>query len=340
MTYSLDQNARAVLLPAFDNLIFAEVMNPFLDMGGHSILIGETRAEYTARSMSKERLATETPSMFRTSVEKLRVRCPELIVAVDQEMGGIQRLQGLAPALPELVDTRSMTDDELAEHCFGTAKAARELGVSMFLAPIADIVDGQNPWLDNRTMGTDPQNVARLVGAFVKGVQRAGISAATKHFPGFNNLNADPALVDVSLHTDRDHIIRNALPFTAAIKAGTKAIMTGPAPVAALDANNAASTSAAVIALLREQFGFTGLIVSDDLDAPATMRGKSLLDTAVSAINAGADLLLVAGGPHLNSLSEGIVAAVRTGKISADRLSDAATRVRKNAGSHQFQSDA
>lgn len=162
-------------------------------------------------------------------------------------------------------------------------------------------------------------------------MQRAGISAVTKHFPGFNNLDADPALVDVSLYTERDHILRNALPFTAAIEAGTKAIMTGPAPIAAFDGNNAASTSASVMALLREKFGFWGLIVSDDLDAPATMRGRSLLDTAAAAINAGADLLLVAGGSHLNTLYDGIVAAAQSGNISAERLSDAACRVRGNA---------
>lgn len=334
MTYSLDQNARAVLLPAFDNLDFADAMDPFLERGGHSVLIGETRTEYLARAMSKERLASETPGLFRASVEKLKARCPELIVAVDQEMGGIQRLQGLAPPLPDLVDAKSLTDDALAEQCFRTAKAARELGVSMFLAPIADVVDGQNPWLENRTMGTDAHTVARLVAAFVKGVQRAGISAVAKHFPGFNDLDADPALVDVSLHTAREHIMRNAVPFMAAIEAGTKAIMTGPAPIVALDADNAASTSAAVIALLRQQFGFKGLIVSDDLDAPATMRGRSLLDTAVAAINAGADLLLVAGGPHLNTLCKGIVAAVQAGNISAERLSDAAGRVRENAAGH------
>lgn len=331
MTYSLDQNARAVLLPAFDNLDFADVMDPFLEMGGHSILIGETRAEYLALAMSKERLAAETPSIFRASVEKLKTRCPELIVAVDQEMGGIQSLQGLVPPLPKLVDANLLTDNALAEQCFRTAKAARELGISMFLAPIADVIDGQNSWLDKRMMGTDAQTVARLVAAFVKGVQRAGISAVTKHFPGFNDLDADPALVYVSLHTARDHIMRNALPFTAAIEAGTKAIMTGPAPIVALDAHNAASTLATVIALLREQFGFTGLIVSDDLDAPATMRGRSLLETAVAAINAGADLLLVASGPHLNILCEGIVAAAQAGSISAERLSDAAGRVRENA---------
>lgn len=331
MTFTLDQDARAIFLPAFDNLDFADVMEPFLEKGGRSVLIGETRSEYVARKMSKERLATETPHLFQACIERLRARCPELIVAVDQELGGIQRLEGLAPSFPDLRDVRLLSESSLIERCRTTAEAARKLGVTMFLAPIADIVDGQNPWLHNRTMGTDAQSVAKLVSAFIEGVQAAGITAVTKHFPGFNDLGGDPALVDISLHTTLDRILSNALPFKAAIEAGTKAIMTGPAPVLALDEKNAASTSAAVIGLLRGDFGFKGLIVSDDLDAPATMRGGSLLDTAIASLNAGADLLLVGGGPHLDALCDGIAIAARAGHVSAERLADAAGRVRENA---------
>ncbi|MDR6635409.1 beta-N-acetylhexosaminidase [Phyllobacterium sp. 1468] len=334
MTYSLDQDARAILLPAFDGLDFGDVMEPFLEKGGCSVLIGETRDEYVARAMSQERLAAETPAVFQAVIEKLKASCPDLIVAVDQEMGGIQRLQGLAPNLPELEDATRLSDDALADHCFATADAARKLGVSMFLAPIADVIDGRNSWLQGRTMGPDAETVARLVSGYIKGVQRAGITAVTKHFPGFNNLDGDPALVDVSLQTTRDHILANALPFTAAIAAGTKAVMTGPAPVAAIDARNAASTSATIIALLKERFDFKGLIVSDDLDSPATLRGQSLLETAIASLNAGADLLLVAGGPHLDALSDGLVAASQAGALSAERLADAAARVRKNATGH------
>ncbi|AOF93354.1 hypothetical protein BSY16_5504 (plasmid) [Sinorhizobium sp. RAC02] len=331
MTFSPDQDARAILLPAFDTFDFMDVMEPFLEKGGCSVLIGENRAEYVARAMSAERLAGETADVFRGHVARLKAICPQLIVAVDQELGGIQRLQGLVPSLPSLDEAHALSDEALEERCRVTAVAARELGVSMFLAPIADVIDGQNPWLRGRTMGTYPEAVARLVSAFVKGVQSAGVTAVTKHFPGFNDLEHDPALVDVSLHTPLDRLLHNALPFKAAIAAGTRAVMTGPAPVAAIDQENAASTSPAVMTMLRDAFGFKGLIVSDDLDAPATMRGRSLLETAISAVNAGADLLLVGGGLHLEALCDGIAAAARSGRIPPDRLAEAAMRVRRNA---------
>lgn len=331
MNASMDRDARAVLLPAFDKLDVMDVMAPFLEKGGCSVLIGESRAEYVARAMSAERLAEETPEGFRAAIAALRAASPRLIVAVDQELGGIQRLQGLVPPLPALDEAHALAGDVLAERCRTTAAAARDLGVSMFLAPIADIIDDRNPWLEARTMGTRPQAVARLVAAFVEGVQAAGITAVTKHFPGFNSLSADPALADVSLLTSRARLLQDALPFRAAIEAGTKAIMTGPAPVAAIDADNAASTSPAVMAMLRQDFGFTGLIVSDDLDAPATLRGRSLAETAVASLNAGADLLLVGGGPHLDALCDDIAAAARDGRIAPGRLAEAAARVRRNA---------
>lgn len=331
MTFSADQDARAILLPAFDTLDVMDVMVPFLEKGGCSVLIGETRAEYVARAMSAERLAGETPDIFHACIARLKAVTPHLIVAVDQELGGIQRLAGLVPPLPSLDEAHMLDDATLAERCRVTASAARKLGVSMFLAPIADVIDGQNQWLRGRTMGSYPEAVARLVSAFVQGVQSAGVTTVTKHFPGFNDLEGDPALVDVSLLTPRERILNNALPFKAAIAAGTKAVMTGPAPVAAFDGENAASTSPTVMAMLRDDFGFKGLIVSDDLDAPATMRGRSLLETAIAAVNAGADLLLVGGGPHLDALCDGIAAAAQSGQVSPGRLAEAAARVRRNA---------
>ncbi|WP_246752806.1 glycoside hydrolase family 3 N-terminal domain-containing protein [Sinorhizobium sp. BG8] len=174
MTSSIDQDARAVFLPAFDNLQFEEALVSFLEMGGCSVLIGESRAEYVARAMSKERLAAETPDKFRACIARLKARRPELIVAVDQEIGGIERLQGLVSPLPGRAEANSLSEEMLEERCFRTAAAARELGVTMFLAPIADIVDGSNPWLSGRTPGNDLQATARMVAAFVRGVQRAG----------------------------------------------------------------------------------------------------------------------------------------------------------------------
>jgi beta-N-acetylhexosaminidase len=85
-----------------------------------------------------------------------------------------------------------LSENVLAEGCQQVAAAAREFGVTMFLAPIADVVDGRNPWLHNRTMGRDAQIVASLAAAYIKGVQKAGITAVTKHFRASTILKLTP----------------------------------------------------------------------------------------------------------------------------------------------------
>jgi len=323
--------AHAVFLPAFDHWDFDHVMAPFLQAGGCSILVGESRTEYVQRRMSDARRSAESGSSFRDSLDRLRARTEKLIVAVDEELGGIRRLEGLVPDLPTLAAAQGMADAEIEARCLENAASARALGVTMYLAPIVDVVDGENPWLQGRTLGRDIDQVARIGAAFVRGVQRGGIAATTKHFPGFNHMDADPALTDVTLGTALDRLRTNAKPFAAAIAAGTKAIMVGPAPVGALDRTNAACVSPAVIGMLRSEFGFTGLIVSDDLDAPATLRGRSLLDVAIGSLEAGADLLLVAGGPSLGALCQGVASAAAAGRLSPDRLIASAERVRAHA---------
>lgn len=322
------RNARAVFLPAFDSLDFHDVMTPFLNEGGCSILIGESRSEYVNRQMSSERRLRETRQVFTDSIRQLRQIRRPLIVAVDEELAGIRRLEALVPALPSFGELGDLAESEIEARSFENALAAKAMGVTMFLSPVADVVTGNNPWLAGRTLGKNPHQVARIVAAFVKGVQRAGVTTVTKHFPGYNDLPGDPAVEDVSLMTAQTELVEYALPFRAAIAAGTRAIMAGPARVVAYDTENAACVSPEIVRLLRGDFGFSGLIVSDDLDAPATMRERSLADTAVASLNAGVDLLLVAGGPHLCDLCESVVQAVEAGWLSAERLADAANRVR------------
>ena len=327
----LARDAFAVLLPAFASLDCHDVALPLLERGCTSILIGETRAEYLARRMSAERLAGETEATFSGAIARLREVCPQLIVAVDQEPVGIQRLQGLAPFLPEGEDIRGLDSAAIERHAFEMATVARRLGVTVFLAPILDVVTDRNDWLSGRALDASPEEIGRIGAAYINGVQAAGVAAVAKHFPGFNELPGDPAMHDVALETPRDALIANALPFWAAIEASVAGIMPGPAPVAAFDPDDAACTSRAVIDLLKGEFGFDGLVVTDGLDAPATLRRRPLAEVAVTALAAGADLLLVVGGSHLHEVADGILEAVAAGRVPEQRLRDAAGRVRRFA---------
>ena len=125
----------------------------------------------------------------------------------------------------------------------------------------------------------------------------------------------------------------NLGPFRAAIDAGVRAVMVGPALVPTIDPQQPASTSAPVVSLLRNELGFMGVVISDDLDEPSIARGRSVPDTAVASLAAGVDLLLLAGGSQVEQTASRITEAVRAGDLSGDRLESAAARVRSLAQS-------
>ena len=326
----LEQNIHAVFLPAFAELEISDAVAAFLRKGCRAILAGETRGEYVAREMSSSRITAEKPEGFLEFAAEARSAANgPVLIAVDQEMAGIQRLHGLVPPLPSH-DELSSASPYAVETAAGTvAAAAKAIGVNMFLSPIIDVVTGHNPWLERRTISTDPNTVALLGAAFVRGVQKENVVCTAKHFPGHHDVTADPAIdATAVVKGNVDDLVPGYGPFEAVIASGTKAIMTGPMPVPCLDADESASTSASVVSMLRKSFGFEGLIVSDDLDNAAVMRGKSVAEKAVDALAAGSDLLLVAASEHLPELAEAVADALADGRLNVERVNAAAEKVR------------
>ncbi|KUP26698.1 hypothetical protein IX41_10655 [Kocuria rhizophila] len=148
-------------------------------------------------------------------------------------------------------------------------------------------------------------------------------------FRGFPAVTADPAEAPSEVPVGQ-WSPEQLVPFRAVLAAGAAAAMLGPAPVAQLDPQPA-STSRAVVQLLREDLGFTGLVVSDDLDAPATTMGRSVPDTALAAVDAGVDLLLLGGGDGVAEVAHALHARADADPRFARRLHDAAQRVRATA---------
>jgi beta-N-acetylhexosaminidase len=332
MSSDLVKAAYAVLLPAFGGLQLDDAVSRFLERGGVSILLGETREEYLARAMSAERQATETAEHFHAIAQRAKqLADAPVLIAVDQELAGIQRLHRLVPALPTASQLGGLSADDIEQRAFETAKAARSLGVNLFLAPIVDVVTGANPWLEGRTLGTDPDEVARIARAFVAGVQRAGVIATAKHFPGHHITESDPAIAEAHVPGSLEVLQEGIDVFKTLIAANVQAIMPGPAVVTAIDPNQSASTSPAVISMLRDALGFSGLIISDDLDAVSISRGNSVAATAVASLAAGAHLLLLSSEAGLDEVVRTIVAAVETGELHADVLLAAAQKVRDTA---------
>lgn len=322
-------DAYAVLLPAFASLELNESVLRYLDNGGVSLLFGESREEYVARSMTVARRSSETAEAFRTAVDEARQRTrAPLLIAVDQELGGIERLHDLVPSMPSAAPAVDVRSSEIAACSYTMARAARSLGVNLFLAPIVDVVTGENPWLKGRHLGSDECEVSRIACAFVRGAQEAGVAATAKHFPGHPVTKLDPALHEAVVEGSMQDLQPTLNVFRDLIEGGVKAIMAGPTLVPALDPVQPSSTSRRTLAFLREELRFQGLIISDDLDAPGILRGRPIAEVAVASIAAGADLLLLSSEAGLDDIAQAIVSAVHKGMIEVGRLSDAANRVR------------
>ncbi len=330
---NLKEKAHAVLLPAFAGVELSDNVKRFLGNGGCSILMGETREEYVGRRMSAQRMAEENAETISRTTRAAESLAGDIIIAVDQEISGICRPHKLVPQFPDKKSLHRMGSSEFETLCNRIGTAAKAMGVNCFLGPILDLVSGQNPWLENRTWSTDPHMVSEYSCAFIRGIQSSGIAATAKHFPGYSEVKLDPTLDRNACNAEPHEIVqRGLIPFQEAVNAGTEIVMLGPAIVKAIDPLHPASTSAKTINILREKIGHKGIIMTDDLDAPAILLGRPITEVAVEALKAGADFLLLAdSGNQTEEVSAAIEDAVTLGKLPEARLTDAADKIKSLA---------
>jgi beta-N-acetylhexosaminidase len=329
------RDAHAVFLPAIDEATIPSYISDLLAAGGTSVLLGESREEYVAREMSAERRLAETGEWFSEMTSEIRDRAGgKALVAIDQELGGIQRLHDLATALPSPAEAVSADEWSIKTAATGLAEECSALGVNVVLSPIVDVVTGSNPWLEARTVSSDASTVSRVATAFVHGLQSSGRVAATaKHFPGHPVVALDPAVHEASrVEATRSELEPSLDVFRDVIDAGVRVIMTGPTLVPGFDSDRASSRSVATVHFLRTDLGFGGVVLSDDLDAPGILRGSSLDQAAIEALAAGIDWLLVAGTPNLPNLVAAVAKAVSMERLSSARLHAAAQAVRTLTG--------
>lgn len=252
-----------------------------------------------------------------------------LLVAVDQEIGPVARLRGLVTPLPSTAETLEMTplELEITGQLLGDEMLA--LGINVDLAPVLDVVSGLNPALEDRHLGADPEVVAALGTAFLRGLEQAGVIAVPKHFPGHGRSATDPHDETTRIATSLEELEAvDFLPFQAVFAAGARAVIVGHPIYAALDSALPASISPAVLALLRDGFGFGGVAVTDSLAMAGVAEGRDPGDLAVAALAAGEDLLLVVDPSLVEDTVTAIVAAVATGELTLERLQEASSRVR------------
>ncbi len=333
MHHQIKQQAHAVIFPAFSTLQLSDSVKRYLAEGGCAILLGETREEYLSRQMTQKRKREESPELLFQFNRRAASLSENIIIAVDQEISGICRLHDLVAPFPALEELQTIAVAEFETLSANIAKTAKALGCNCFLGPILDILTGYNRWLHGRTWSQDPDRISAISSAYIRGIQSSGIAAAAKHFPGYPSIELDPAIdSNAVMDSPIESIQTGYIPFKDAIKNGVEIIMTGPAIVEAIDPDTPASLSGKIIQILKEVLNFQGLILSDDLDARATLRNKSLSNIAIDALNAGSDLLLIADrGDQIQEVANSIIDAVHAGTLSRERLGEAANKVRNVA---------
>ncbi|WP_223449330.1 glycoside hydrolase family 3 N-terminal domain-containing protein [Pseudomonas sp. BF-R-19] len=326
---SIESKAFSVLFPVLLDLDMNDDVRRFLDSGGRSLLFGETAQEYVSGKMSASRLESETLEKWQQLTGTARKLAGPMLLAADADISAVHRLQGITPALPAPGLARAMDVVELEDACFRVATAVRNAGVNVLLSPTADVVGGTNVWLQGRTLCNDIDRAAAMVGAYVRGVRRAGMASTLKHFPGHPVLLRQPATEVAVVCESMDQLRAYWPAFQAGVDAGADAVMMGPAIFAACEPPVAASVSPELIGLLRQELGFKGLVMTIDLDHRSTIGNSSLGEVAVAALNAGADLLLISAKamPEIPQIVRAITVAVAQGVLPQRRLDAAAIAV-------------
>jgi beta-N-acetylhexosaminidase len=271
----------------------------------------------------------------RTEIAALQARCGiPLVVASDLEAGAGHFVRGGVP-FPDPLAVAAADDPQLA-YTLGAAAAreGRDAGMHWTFAPVVDVnVNADNPIANTRSLGDDPERVARLAEAIMRGMQEHGLAACAKHFPG-------DGVDDVDQHTATsvNALSREAWqrisgrPFRQVIAAGVWSVMVGHIALPAWDDTQHASgvhrpaslSPTLVTGLLRGELGFQGLIVTDDMNMGGVAGYARRRDRTVACIAAGCDMLLF---PKLPDDYVTLLDAVRSGALSEARVDDAVRRI-------------
>ena len=258
-----------------------------------------------------------------------------LWVSIDQEGGRVARLRAPFTEWPPMATLGRSGDVGLASR-FAAALATelRAVGITLDYAPVLDIhTNAQNPVIGDRALAEDAETVGRLGAAIIRTLQDNGIGACGKHFPGHGDTSVDSHLELPVVEHPPDRIRRiECVPFREAIKANVAFIMTAHVLVPAFDEERPATLSRAIVHdLLRNELGFEGVILSDDLEMKAIAAAYAVPDAAVQAIDAGCDGVLICAGdiePQAAAL-EALIHAVEEERISYGRVEDALIRQRR-----------
>ncbi len=287
---------------------------------------------------SEEQTKELTDSLQRLSIET-EPAIP-LFVAVDHEGGEVQGAPWVSPQ-PSAAEVGGRADPEEAREI--SERIGGELrrgGVNTNLAPVVDT--GTGTAIGSRSYGDDLALVVTMGMAAVGGFEEAGIVSAAKHFPNHGPALADSHIARPVVNHDIETVLRSDLtPFRAVVEAGVPMVMMGHLVYLAVDPERPASLSPAAVGLLRNELGFDGVIITDDLIMEGAKRGGTTAEAALRAVEAGVDLLIISGPPEEQAAAyDAIVAAVESGEIPRGQIDDSVARIERVKDRYQILGEA
>lgn len=257
-----------------------------------------------------------------------------LLIAADIEEGVGQRFAGATWFPPPMaIATLAQNNPAQAEAYADkmgaiTAREAVAIGLNWVLAPVVDVNNNpDNPVINVRAFGERPAMVSRLATAFIRGAQQYPVLTTAKHFPGHGDTAVDSHLdLPVLAHSEERLAEIELPPFVEAIAAGVDSVMSAHLSIPAWDASRPATLSPEILThRLRQKLGFEGLIVTDALVMGAIARRYGIEESAVLAVEAGADILLMPLDAEV--VIKAVCAAVAAGRISEERIDESLRRL-------------
>jgi beta-N-acetylhexosaminidase len=298
--------ARCVV-PSFPGTSVPEWVKRFLADGGGGICL------FAYNVPSREELAS--------LCDALRAEREDVLLALDEEGGDVTRLEWRTGSSYPGGAALGALDDVAVTESVGASIGAElaAAGVNWNFAPVADVNVPANPVIGTRAFGDDADRVARHVAAWVRGLQRTGVAACAKHFPGHGSTEQDSHLELPALVGD---LAAGLPPFRAAIAAGVRSLMTAHIKVHEVPAT---VDPAIATTLLRDELGFEGVLVADALEMKGVSAVFGIEQAGVRALTAGCDAVIVGHDVHdeeVFSLVEALDA-----RVPRERLEEAAARV-------------
>jgi beta-N-acetylhexosaminidase len=253
-----------------------------------------------------------------------------LLIAIDEEGGRVARLGPPALALPPMRRLAAAGDLALVERvACAVGRELRSLGVTMNFAPVVDVdTNPDNPIIGDRAFSHDPLQVTEYAGAYLRGLREGGVASCLKHYPGHGDTLLDSHLALPTVAHGRARLEAVELEPFRRLAAIADSMMTAHVLYPALDPSHPATVSTLIATeLLRGTLGFGGVLFSDDLEMRAMDGLGGFGASALAAVRAGCDLLLVCSrGDAQAEVHEALTSAIASDETFADRCRQAARR--------------